>query len=97
MPIVDLFIGIVSCRDSGMHFSFDVECWMGSHIIHGITAIVFLCLFYVICIVVAFVYYESRFAYSNPNSKATSIDDIILKSYILIAVLAYSLMASDYI
>ncbi|CAD8074133.1 unnamed protein product [Paramecium primaurelia] len=97
MPIVDLFISVWTCKDS-YHFSFtNYECWTGSHTVHSIVAIIFLIIFYILSAIHSFLYYEARFIYTNSLSKQSGFDDFILKTYIVIQVLNYSFIESQYV
>ncbi|CAD8173029.1 unnamed protein product [Paramecium pentaurelia] len=97
MPIVDLFISVWTCKDS-YHFSFtNYECWTGSHTVHSIVAIIFLIIFYTLSAIHSFLYYEARFIYTNSLSKQSGFDDFILKTYIVIQVLNYSFIESQYV
>ncbi|CAD8151019.1 unnamed protein product [Paramecium pentaurelia] len=89
LPIIDVFISIIDCGfdENGVyvHNQFqDQECWVDTHILHGIVAIIFSILFYCYCVCFSMLYFESKYIPTDPNSKMSGRPLIVLFTYELI-------------
>lgn len=74
LPILDLFFTIVNCKSNASNEMFNVvfsteACWTGSHIIHGIVAIVSIAIFTVLTLTSNLLYFEAKNNHKDILSK----------------------------
>lgn len=82
LPITDVLVTVIQCTYDqqgwlvNFYFS-SVECWNGSHILHGINSVFILLLFVFISTTVAITYYEVRITSNNQMARTSSLGDVV--------------------
>ncbi|CAD8126292.1 unnamed protein product [Paramecium sonneborni] len=105
MPIMDLFFSIFACirneKGNSVHQMFsEINCWEGTHTVHGIVSIFGIICFYIFCISFSLLYYEPRYMEMNPQSKKNGRYLAIFLTYELVMIICYTFMVGkqyDYI
>lgn len=74
LPILDLLFTVVYCKtdeqDETRNVVFNNElCWSGSHIIHGIVAIISIAIFIILTLTCNLLYFEARYNQKDILSK----------------------------
>ncbi len=82
LAITDVLIIVIQCTYNpegklvNFYFS-EVECWTGSHILHGINSVLILSIFVFVSTGVAITYYEIRMTSGNQLARTSSLGDVI--------------------
>ena len=83
LPVTEFLIGMVECNNDpetgkSVHNLFpDVVCWQGTHILHGVIALIIIVVFVSISLIVALNYFESRISSSDPTARSNSRADVV--------------------
>ncbi|CAD8213536.1 unnamed protein product [Paramecium octaurelia] len=99
LPILDLFFQILNChyddKDQLKNVVFNNTCWQGSHVIHGVVAILGIVLFVVITMTFNLLYFEPKYNHKDQLSKTSGRAKTFKFFYFLILEISFVLIDLD--